>query len=403
MIVERVRLRSCRRRGAAIDVIADRARENRSQLVFTQARGRDVVFWQSPRTRKQARPNVRTPTARAHGIEELQIVVDSHEQYAYRFPTQQVTTVKRALPCGDYGIVIDGRLVASVERKSLVDLVASLTGGKLRYQVGELAALPRAAVVIEDRYSQLFKLDRVRPAVVADGLAELQIRWPNVPVVFCETRQLAEEWTYRFLAAAHAWAITEHAALQRISPTTVGITELDEAPATPTPPTARFAPGPEALGSRCLIAGGYAPRSGPPGTTPTHRTEPKRHRPVLGSTTRSGSTPVTRNEVCIKPGMPHADGRCVAGADGARRDCVGISDAQRLQDRARGGKCGARALWGNQTGKLIASHTTEAGLGDPQLIVQASRRLSRRRRWQRHRRRDWLPVRHPSRIPLVAS
>ena len=114
--------------------------------------------------------------------------------------------------------VLDGRLVASVERKSLVDLVASLTGGKLRYQVAELAALPRAAVVVEDRYSQLFKLDHVRPAVVADGLAELQIRWPNVPIVFCETRQLAEEWTYRYLAAAHAWAITEHAALQRISP-----------------------------------------------------------------------------------------------------------------------------------------------------------------------------------------
>lgn len=128
VIVERVPLRSCRRRGAAIDVIAERARHNRSQLVFTQARGRDMVFWQSPRTRKQARPNVRTPTARAHGIDELQIAVDSHEQYAYRFPTQQVTTVKRALPCGDYGIVVDSQLVASVERKSLADLIASLTG-----------------------------------------------------------------------------------------------------------------------------------------------------------------------------------------------------------------------------------------------------------------------------------
>lgn len=238
VIVERVPLRSCSRRGAAIDVIADRSRQNRSQLVFTQARGRDVVFWQSPRTRKQARPNVRTPTARAHGIEELAIVIDSHEQYAYRFATQQVTTVKRALPCGDYGIVVDGQLVASVERKSLVDLVASLTGDKLRYQVGDLAALPRAAVVIEDRYSQLFKLDRVRPAMVADGLAELQIRWPNVPVVFCETRQLAEEWTYRFLAAANAWATTEHAAMQRISPIRLDIAHLDQAPAAPTPSTA---------------------------------------------------------------------------------------------------------------------------------------------------------------------
>jgi hypothetical protein len=33
-------------------------------------------------------------------------------------------------------------LVASVERKSLPDLVASLISGKLRYAVAELAALP---------------------------------------------------------------------------------------------------------------------------------------------------------------------------------------------------------------------------------------------------------------------
>ena len=181
---------------------------------------------------------MRTPTARALGIPEEQIVVDAHEQYAYRFPAQQVTTVRRALPCGDYGLIVDGQLVASVERKSLVDLIASLTSGKLRYQVADLAALPRAAVVVEDRYSQMFKLDRVRPAVVADGLAELQIRWPNVPVEFCETRQLAVEWTYRFLAAARAWASTEHAALQHISPTRIDLTELHRAPAAPQPSTA---------------------------------------------------------------------------------------------------------------------------------------------------------------------
>src|SRR5687768_14413089 len=55
----------------------------------------------------------------------------------------------------------------------------------------------------------VFKLDWVRPAVVADGLAELQIRWPSVPIIFSEARQLADEWTYRYLAAAHAWTSTE--------------------------------------------------------------------------------------------------------------------------------------------------------------------------------------------------
>lgn len=231
-VVERVPLRSCARRGGAIDLVLDRARENRSQLVFTRARGREVVFWQSPRTRKKARPVVRTPTARAAGVRELEIVVDSHERYSYRFSGRDVRLTRRALHCGDYGCVVDGRLVAAVERKSLQDLASSVLSGKLAYALGDLAALPRAAVVVEDRYSQVFKLEHVRPAVVADGLAELQVRWPNVAIVFAETRPLAEEWVYRFLAAAHSWALDEPAAVLR-----TGLDEggLDGAPGVPDP------------------------------------------------------------------------------------------------------------------------------------------------------------------------
>jgi ERCC4 domain/Lsr2 len=244
-IVERVPLRSCVRRGAAIDVVADRAREQRSQIVFTRARGREMVFWQSPRTRKQARPDVRLPSARASGIAELEIVVDAHERYGYRFAGKPVRTVSRGLACGDYavstGAGADAKLVAAVERKSLPDLVSSLISGRLRFALGELATLPRAAVVVEDRYSQVFTLDRVRPAVVADGLAELQVSWPMIPIVFCETRALAEEWTYRYLAAALTWAETESAALGRIGLSTGvggdGDGTLD-APHAPAPSTA---------------------------------------------------------------------------------------------------------------------------------------------------------------------
>lgn len=57
-----------------------------------------------------------------------------------------------------------GRLVAAVERKSLPDLLTSFTGGRL----------------------------------------------------FCDTRTLAEEYMYRYLAAAAAWAATEPAALDRL-------------------------------------------------------------------------------------------------------------------------------------------------------------------------------------------
>ncbi len=202
-VIERIPIRSCVRRGAAIDLVLDRAREHRSQFVFTRARGREVIFWQSARTSKQARPAVSVPTARAAG-RVLEIVVDSHERYAWRFEQQQATTSRRALPAGDYAVAVDGEIIAAVERKSLPDLVSTLTSGKLRYLLADLAALPRAAVVVEDRWSSVFKLDRVRPAVVAEGLAEAQVRFPTVPIVFCETRKLAQEWTYRYLGAVIA-------------------------------------------------------------------------------------------------------------------------------------------------------------------------------------------------------
>jgi hypothetical protein len=216
-VLERVPVRSCVRRGAAIDLVLDRGRENRSQFVFTTARGREVVFWQSARTIKQSRPGVRRPTARAAGIPELEVLVDLREQYPYRFADQRVSVVRRTLPAGDYAVMVDGRLVATVERKSLADLVSSITGARLKYALAELATLPRAAVVVEDRYAAVFKQDRVRPAVVADALAELQVIWPAVPIVFVDTRPLAEEWTYRFLAAAATHARDEAHGLVRLA------------------------------------------------------------------------------------------------------------------------------------------------------------------------------------------
>lgn len=201
-IIERVPVRSCVRRGAAIDLVLDRGRENGSQLVITTARGRQMIFWQTSRTAKQARPAVTVPGARASGLADLEIAVDIRERYPFTFADRQVTTRREPLRAGDYGLVVDGVLQASVERKSLADLVSSLTTGTLKFQLTELSGVPRAAVVVEERYSRVFALEHVRPSVVADGIAECQIRFPSVPIVFCETRKLAQEWTYRFLAAA---------------------------------------------------------------------------------------------------------------------------------------------------------------------------------------------------------
>ncbi len=99
---------------------------------------------------------------------------------------------------------VAGQLVGVVERKSLADLASTLTSGRLKFALADLASLPRSAVVVEDRYAAVFKLERVRPSVVTEGIAECQVRWPSVPIIFCESRALAQEWTYRFLAASAA-------------------------------------------------------------------------------------------------------------------------------------------------------------------------------------------------------
>lgn len=201
-IIERAPVRSCVRRGAAIDLVLDRGRENRSQIVVTNARGRQMIFWQTARTSRQARPAVTLLGARASGVADLEIAVDVRERYPFTFADRQAATQRESLSAGDYGLIIGGVLQATVERKSLADLVSSLTTGTLKFQLTELSAIPRAAVVVEERYSQIFKLQHVRPSVVADGIAECHIRFPTVPIVFCDTRKLAQEWTYRFLAAA---------------------------------------------------------------------------------------------------------------------------------------------------------------------------------------------------------
>jgi hypothetical protein len=205
-LVESVPVRSCRRRGNAIDLVLDRPREHRSQLVFTQVRGRQAIFWQSPRTARAARPGVRVPGRRAAGLQQLTVLVDTRERYPWRFGRQRaVSTERRALPAGDYAVEAPGGgLAAVVERKTLADLAGSLVDGSLGYLLAELAAMPRAAVVVEDRYGGVFKLEHVQPGFVADLLGALAVRYPAVPIVFCDTRPLAQEWAYRFLGAAAA-------------------------------------------------------------------------------------------------------------------------------------------------------------------------------------------------------
>jgi len=206
-ILEQVAIRSCKRRGAAVDLVLDRGRNNRSQIVFTKpdpgrAGGRPMIFWQTARTAQRARPGQRVPTRRASALQQLTIEVDTRERYPYKFANRSVDCRRVALPAGDYAVRHGDRVVAAVERKSLEDFTTSLVDGSLNYALAELAALPTAAVVVEERYGALLANQHTQPGWLLELVARLQVRYPSVPIVFADSRKLAEEWTYRYLAAA---------------------------------------------------------------------------------------------------------------------------------------------------------------------------------------------------------
>lgn len=147
---------------------------------------------------------MRIPKRRVREAEGLTIEIDTRERYPYRFADRPVYTARAPLRVGDYAVRLGEEAVAAVERKSLDNFVTSLVDGGRAFTMAELAALPAGAVVVEARYSRLFGLEYVSRAWILELVGRLQVRYREVPIVFADSRKLAEEWTYRFLAAALA-------------------------------------------------------------------------------------------------------------------------------------------------------------------------------------------------------
>lgn len=202
-VIDEVPVESCWRAGAAIHLVLRRRTNRRSMFVWTRSRGRSVIFWRSPGSMGAARPGVRVPQAR--GLDgPLEIAVDTKERYPWRFSGKGATLVRRDLPVGDYAIVRDGLVVAAVERKTISDLATAAVAGKLGLALAELERLPHAALGVEGRWSDLFKVAEragAQPAWLTNVIAALQVAHPRVTWQFGETGKIAQDWAYRWLAA----------------------------------------------------------------------------------------------------------------------------------------------------------------------------------------------------------
>ena len=116
-------------------------RQDRSQFVFTETRGRSMIFWQTGAVAMKANPGGRVPQRRAL-VAGFTIHIDTREKYAFRFAGRDVAIEHTALEAGDYGVREGDHWLAVVERKSMEDLIGSLSNGTLAYQLAAMAALP---------------------------------------------------------------------------------------------------------------------------------------------------------------------------------------------------------------------------------------------------------------------
>lgn len=121
------------------------------------------------------------------------IVIDSREQLPYCFDGHPVE--QKALRTGDYSIIGCENLFA-VERKSVNDLVSTVTHGRDRFE-RELArsnGLKRLYLIIESNLQAIVNGDyrsKANPASIIGSLLAWEQRYPALRVMYCDNRQLA--------------------------------------------------------------------------------------------------------------------------------------------------------------------------------------------------------------------
>ena len=131
------------------------------------------------------------------------ILVDSREQRPYLFQKFPCAIKRVGLKQGDYSVEgLESRV--AVERKSLSDLVGTLTQGRDRFyrELDRLASYDFVAIVIEATYRQVahgpYAFSRAKPYSIIRTLHSIQQK-RGVQVIFAGDAAHAEEWTFNAL------------------------------------------------------------------------------------------------------------------------------------------------------------------------------------------------------------
>jgi len=137
----------------------------------------------------------------------MTVVIDSNERYPWRFPGARIK--RRKLPVGDYALLDDERLVATVERKTFDNLLGDIGSIQtLHHHLGQLSSQAGPVLVIEAQYGDFLNEKRLAgrwpPAHVSRVLAELAALHAGLPMVFAGNRKLANRWCESYFMACAA-------------------------------------------------------------------------------------------------------------------------------------------------------------------------------------------------------
>jgi len=206
--VERVDIVAFHDRGRRISVVLDRKMCKRCDFLFLKKSYKDrpgesyeQIFWLTQRAIQQRRPTFKLAPPR--GGTQMVVRIHSNEKYPWRFA--RAVTERGSLPSGDYALMDGDRILALVERKTMENLLADFGMMPILHQrLAELATHDNHALVIETPYADFLNPKKVRhytAGFCARAIAELYALHPNLRIVFCANRKVANEWTRQFFAA----------------------------------------------------------------------------------------------------------------------------------------------------------------------------------------------------------
>lgn len=150
------------------------------------------------------------PVAPAHRFNPMNtaaplptILIDTREQLPYSFSHPDIEIKYTGLKTGDYSIEGFESNGVAIERKSLSDLVGSLTQGRARFhrECRRLMEFDSACVVVEADWSDIVNhhyTSQAHPNSIIGSIIAIEIDW-GIPFYFLSNRENAQKFTERFL------------------------------------------------------------------------------------------------------------------------------------------------------------------------------------------------------------